>query len=133
MLPFLSKKSAIRLRILGWYQIIGGIYGVLMILWFATHLDRVYWQLYFIALLLVALYGFSIYSGYLLFRDKFIFGIKLSVINQCLQIFGLTFVRFTYIYVAGMELFVTVDTSNGFNLGLRGSQSCSFDISWHNY
>jgi hypothetical protein len=45
MLPFLSKKSAVRLKILGWYQIIGGIYGVLLILRHATHLDRTYWQL----------------------------------------------------------------------------------------
>lgn len=90
-----------------------------MFLWILIQTDQIHGSLYIIFLTVLVLYCFSIYSGWLLFRDKLIFGLKLSIINQCLQIIGLTFVRFTYIYVAGMELFITVNTSNGFNLGLK--------------
>lgn len=119
MSPFLSKSSKNKLRILAWYQIIGGLCGVLIFLWFSIQTDQVHGMLWVIFSIIQVLYCFSIYAGWLLLRDKLILGLKLSIINQSFQIVALTFVRFTYLYVAGMELFITIDTANGFNLGIK--------------
>ena len=132
MSPFLSKSSKIKLRILAWYQIIGGLCGVLMFLWILIQTDQIHGLSWVIFSIILILYCFSIYSGWLLFGDRLIFGLKLSIINQWLQIVALTFVRFTYMYVAGMELFITIDTANGFNLGIKYYLGSEATISFYN-
>jgi hypothetical protein len=132
MLPFITKKSNIKLKILAWYQIIGGVVGFLGVCWIISSIDKITWSIFVLILLILTLYSFSIYSGWLLFKDKCIFGLKLSIINQYFQILALTFVRFTYFYAAGMYLFVTVDTANGFNLGLKYYLGSEATISFHN-
>jgi hypothetical protein len=125
MSSFLSKKSKIKLKILAWYQIIGGIMGLLITFWLLAHTEQINGLILIIFLIAFGLYGFSTYSGYMLFKYKYLFGLKLSVINQALQILGFAMFGYAFLYVSGMFLFTEMKIEDGFKLGLRyyfGSQ-----------
>lgn len=66
MLPFISKKSNIKLKILAWYQIIGGIAGLLITIWLLARTGQINGLILLILLFASGLYVFSIYCGRLL-------------------------------------------------------------------
>lgn len=80
------KKVSNKIEYLGYYQIIGGIIGILMILFNAY--DNLNSNAFFLFsfTLFIALCGVSIYSGILLIRKKYLKGLKFSTITQTIQI-----------------------------------------------
>ncbi|MFI5162037.1 MAG: hypothetical protein ACHQHN_12220 [Sphingobacteriales bacterium] len=99
---FISKKSKIKLKVLGWYQIIGGIAGVLVTIWIVTQLGQVNSWLILIILFVLCLYAFSIYTGRLLLTSRYPTGLKLSIINQAMQILQFAVVGYAFLYVWGL-------------------------------
>ena len=115
MQPFISSKSKIKLKILGWYQIVGGIIGILMTVWLLAHTGQINGLMLLLLLIAFGLYGFSIYCGRLLFKD-YAQGLKLSVINQAIQIIHFAMLGYAYQYISGLMFEIGLSKKPGFNL-----------------
>jgi hypothetical protein len=64
-----------------------------------------------------------------LFRDKFIFGLKLSIINQCFQILGIN-LRSLYLYIMLQEWSCLLPLTQ--QMGLKYYLGSEATISFHN-
>ena len=95
------------IKILGLYQLIAGALGILTYLFFFHTID----------LLNVTLNGLSVYSGYLLLKKDFKKGPNLSIINQFLQIIGVSLLGFTFKFVAGICLGFYIDLTSDTIIG----------------
>ncbi|SRR5260221_608688 len=117
----LSKRIQSQFNILGIYQIGGGIIGLGLVVWLSSGLRAITLLLVIILLVAIALYSYSIYCGILLLR-KNIFGVRLSLVNQFLQLFSLSIFGFTFQYTSGAFFSVGFDLTNSFlftfNLGI---------------
>jgi hypothetical protein len=104
---------------IGYYQIGGGILGVVFLLDIITsNLDRVNIQfLYY--LLPLTFFSFSAYSGYALIKRK-TNGVLLTKINQYLQLPQIGILGFSFQYVAGLFLGLGISglVDIGFNFNL---------------
>jgi len=118
----LSKGSYIRLKFLGFYQIIGGVTGLLISIWaLANTLNLTGLGLVLFAFAF-ALYSFSVYSGKLLLSNSYEKGLILSLVNQLLQIVTFLIMGFGFLYLSGIALFGRMgyyvgDTGSGFDIG----------------
>jgi hypothetical protein len=114
MLPFLSKKSAIKLKVLAWYQIIGGITGLLLTIWLIAHTGQINGLILLILLFATGLYSFSFYCGRLLMTNKYLIGFKLSLINQAIQILQFAMLGYAFWYASGLMFTLGIKVNNGF-------------------
>lgn len=129
MLPYLSKSSKLRLKILAWYQIIGGILGLLLTIWLIAHMQQINGLILLIILFAASLYSFSIYCGRLLLTDKYLTGFKLSIINQIIQIPQFAMLGYAFWYASGLMFTLGVRLSDGltftFDFGLFSTYQIS--------
>ena len=110
------KKIYKRIEFLGYYQIVGGgIAMAMMLMNFKFSSDGFY---LFVLSLYFVLCSFSVFSGILLLKKKYLIGLKSSNIIQFLQI--LSFVLFGYIYdfAIGIYLRLTTKLTNDTIIGL---------------
>jgi hypothetical protein len=112
-----SKSIAIKLRVLGWYQIIGGAIGVLLTLWLFVKMQTLSGLIILLFIIAFGLYGLSITAGKKLLGAQYQTGLKLSMINQFLQIVSFLFLGYGYMYVSGMALSGNIS----YNVGGYGS------------
>lgn len=112
-----------RMRILGWYQIAGGVYGfytLIVGLFREGPLTGAKFLLYILAFLL---FSFSIYCGNLL-RKANIKGLSLSNWNQALQILQIRVWAISFVYFAGIRAGLGFDWdetfSTDFSISLSG-------------
>lgn len=90
------------------YQIFGGILGIGLAIRFISQFKEMN-SLSFILIFLAALfYVFSIVAGAVLIQKQQL-GLKLSLINQALQVVSLAMGSFAYNYVAGFKLGLGLD------------------------
>lgn len=117
----LSKSIISKLKILGIYQIGGGIIGLGLTVWVISGLTITTFPLIFILLIAVVLYVYSIYCGILLLK-KNISGLKHSLINQLLQIINFSIFGFTFQYISGVFISAGLDLTDSlflmFNFGV---------------
>ena len=76
-----------------------------------------------IFVIIIGLYSFSIYSGYLLLTKNFKKGLDLSIYNQLIQVVGFGISGFTFEYFSGiflsLGLNITNDTIINYNAGFN--------------
>ena len=99
--------------LLGTYQILGGLIGVYLSLDLLKSTDLNTVLLLTLVIIGFSLNLFSIICGGLLFF-KYEYGLRISRINQILQIFSFSFSGYSYQFVAGFFLCATIDFTNGF-------------------
>ena len=128
MPPFLSKKSAIKLKILGWYQIVGGAFGVLLTFWLLAKTEQVSGLLLILYLAAFSLYAFSVWCGRLLLTDKYIKGLNLTIVNQAMQIISFTMLGYAFMYVSGAMLLGQIEIDHGFTMGFHFGLSSEWRI-----
>lgn len=115
-------KEKKRLKYIGWYQVSGGVLGNGLILW-TILTNQVLSNGQVLAILgAILLFSFSIYSGILL-RKHMKGGIKLSLINQFLQIISFSLIGYSYAYFSGLNFSIGVDYTN--NLLLKAEYTLS--------
>ena len=105
---------------LGGYQIFGGVLGFVMMGW--KTISPIDWTdsiFLFGMMLAVSFFSFSIYCGFLCIRLKGNF-IRLSLINQLLQIVSFSVVGIAYKFFCGIYFTVGLDLTRSFsvNFGL---------------
>jgi mannitol-specific phosphotransferase system IIBC component len=95
-----EKTLNVKIKGIAVYQIIGGIVGNIFTILAIIETNSSSKLLLSILIVSVILFSFSIYCGVKLLQGKIKSGLKLSMINQALQILSLT--------VLGYEFFVCV-------------------------
>ncbi len=115
------KKIYNRIEYLGYYQIVGGIIGIL-IMTFNIY-DKLNSNGFFLfsMFLFFGLCAFSIYSGILLIRKKYLKGLNCSVFIQAIQILSFAILGYIFNYAIGFYTRLTVELTNdtivGFDFG----------------
>lgn len=114
MTDFISKKTLTKLKILAWYQIIGGIVGICSIIWVALYIKTLSLKAIAVVVVFLILYSFSVYCGTLLLNRKYQKGLLFTLIHQIFQIVNFSALGYTFLYVSGMILSVGLnfDTQN---------------------
>ncbi|PVY37318.1 hypothetical protein [Pontibacter virosus] len=108
-----------QIKALALYQIIGGLLGIALTLWVIFSGKMVVDQAALrIGLFAGGLYIFSILCGRMLFRSQKR-GLKLSLINQVLQVVYFSFGAYAFQYVAGLRIGVGVDMVAGWIFKFR--------------
>lgn len=126
----LSPKSKSKLKLFGWYQIIGGVAGLLITVWILAHTQQLNGLVLILFLIAFGLYGFSTYCGRLLLNDNYLKGLNLSVINQALQILHFAMLGYAFLYIAGLKLEIGLSTGHvgiqfNFDFGLLSTWQLS--------
>lgn len=119
----LPNKLKTKLKRLAYYQIAGGIIGIILTIYLIEQTVTITGLVLLIYLLAVGLYSFSIYCGRLLLKGEYELGLKLSTINQSLQIFSFALMGFAFKFVAGLYLGFSIDYTNDFKFATKFSFS----------
>lgn len=114
----LNRNDDKKLYLLGAYQIGGGIYGAILILFTLGNIE-----IFFLGKIAITIFGlilflFSAYCGYLLIREKFLKGLNLSIFNNALQIIGFGITGYNFKFVSGFFAGLTLDLTNDVFAGL---------------
>ncbi|WPO77179.1 hypothetical protein [Flavobacterium sp. KACC 22761] len=124
------QKTEKNIKILGIYQIIGGILGTALTLYFSGKAGILNFPILKMTIVFLSFYSFSIYCGILLVKKNYVRGLNLSIINQILQIISFSVLGFTFAYTSGMfisfGLNLTTDTLLTYNMGLT-----TFNFKWN--
>lgn len=114
----------------GIYQIVGGIIGIALSLYFTSKAGLFNFPILILTLFVLSLYSFSVFCGFLLLRKSYLKGLNLSIINQVLQIITFSVLGFTFQYTSGIFLYfglnLTEDTLFTYNIGLT-----TFNFKWN--
>jgi hypothetical protein len=115
------EKIALKIKYIGFYQLVGGIIGILNTIRFLPNFTQINGGIFLILLLIFALYSYSIFCGYLLIKMRNIKGLNLSIYNQLIQIIGFGVLGFAFHFTAGIyagiKLNLTHDTILTFMFG----------------
>jgi len=129
MQSFLSSRSKLKLKIFGWYQIIGGIAGLLITIWVLAHTGQINGLILSLILVAFGLYGFSIYCGRLLLTDNYFRGLSLSIINQALQIIHFAMLGYAYQYASGVMFELGMVANHGLKLNFNFTLNSVWQLS----
>ena len=124
----ISKNTKSNLYKLGLYQIIGGVLGVLIIIWVIFKSPAFSELTVLIYLVMVLFFCYSIFCGTLCIQTKKNALIH-SLTNQILQLFGFAVMGYALKYVAGFYLTIGLDLKDSieFNFG-AGISKFDFNI-----
>lgn len=125
-----SKKTKSDLTKLGIYQIIGGVVGLLFILWIIFKNPLLTGITLLVYLFILLFFGYSIFCGTLCLKAKKN-ALGHSLANQMLQVFGLAMMGFAFKYVAGIYLTVGLDFTDSIKLSF-GAGISKFDFNFNN-
>jgi hypothetical protein len=108
------KNLQLKLRLLGIYQIVGGLMGIILTLLMVDFYNISNFLLVVFALLL---FGYSIYCGILLIR-KPKKGLRNSKANQILQTIHFSILGYGFKYVSGLFFSLGFDLTDGFLINI---------------
>jgi hypothetical protein len=105
MIPtYIKDIEKIKLQALSYYQIVGGIIGIGLVILSFAQANRITGLVVVIFAFAIGLFSFSIFCGQQLLKGNIKKGLKLSTINQILQIIHFTILGFRFNYIAGIML-----------------------------
>lgn len=124
------EKIKKQISIFGIYQILGGILGIALSIYFPIKANFFNATVLRITLFVLSLYSFSVYCGFLLLKKDYSKGFNLSIINQALQIITFSVLGVTFQYTSGIFLYfglnLTEDTLFTYKIGLT-----TFNFKWN--
>jgi hypothetical protein len=106
------EKIAQKIKYIGFYQLIGGIVGILNTIRFLPNLTQINGGIFLILMLIFALYSYSIYCGFLLIKKRNIKGLNFSIYNQLIQIIGFGVLGFAFHFTAGIYAGIKLNLTN---------------------
>jgi uncharacterized membrane protein len=116
------NKILQRLNFFGYYQIVGGVLGVFMALYALFTLSVLPSSVLMIFMAGLGLQSFSIYCGYLIYKQQYEKALNLSIVNQFLQILNVNILGFSFFYSSGFFLSPSIDLTGDiiarFNFGI---------------
>jgi hypothetical protein len=116
------QKTESRIKIIGIYQIIGGLIGLIATILLLVKFGFINGSSFKMFLLFILLYSFSVFCGYLLIKKQFEKGLNYSIINQLIQVLSFSILGFSFKFYSGLFLSLginlTTDTILTYNFGL---------------
>jgi hypothetical protein len=117
----MTIKTKFNISSIGWYQIIGGSIGDLIILYSLFTTVQLSGLNILIYVFMLLFFAYSIFCGTLCLKHKDD-ALTHSLVNQFLQLISFAFFGFAFRYVAGFYLSIGLDFSNSidlkFNIGI---------------
>ena len=107
----ISKETYSGFIKLAGYQIIGGAIGIAIIIWLVHKAEVLNAGDILLLTLMILLFAYSFFCGVRLIQAK-AGALKLSLINQCLQVIGFSAMGFAFNYVAGLYLTTEFDLAD---------------------
>jgi hypothetical protein len=120
----MTNKINTQLKVLSYYQIVGGIIGLGLTIWLTTTIVSFHWLLLLLFLIAVLLYAFSIYCGFMLLKNIEL-GLKFSKINQLFQVIHFSILGYAFKYISGIHFSI--------GLALTESLNFQFDLSFSSW
>jgi hypothetical protein len=116
MEEYLDGNIKLKIKGLAYYQILSGLFGLgLTVLTLSQHVTTN--RLLILTLTgFITLFCFSVVCGLLLLRKDLKLALKLSTLNQALQVFSVALFGYSFKYVAGLLLSLGIDLTDGFNI-----------------
>ena len=102
-----------RMKSIGWYQMIGGIYGILSVFYILIRAGTLTGGDLFLVLFTISLFSFGVYCGNLL-RKTDVRGLNLSTWNQALQVIQFGVLAITFEFNAGIGVLFGFDWGETF-------------------
>ena len=96
-----SKDISIKIKGLGIYQVVGGILGVIFLIWLILGQQAISIVSLFLLFAGIGLFLYSVYCGSLLLKQN-IEGLRHSLINQYLQLINFSVIGYAFQYVSGI-------------------------------
>ena len=108
---FTHGQLQTKIKALGIYQIIGGLFGIGLTFYLLNTNNSFTLLVFLIILFILGLYCYSIYSGIILIKnvEK---GLTHSKVNQLFQLITFMAFGYGYQYTSGVFLFVGMDVTN---------------------
>ncbi|MBO0950677.1 hypothetical protein [Fibrella forsythiae] len=119
----LPNNLSDKIRQLAYYQIVGGICGIGLVIWLVAQTKSVSGLSLLIFILAVSLYLFSIHCGRLLLKNKLDLGLDLSTYNQAIQVLNFALFGFAFKYASGLYIGVEIDYTDDFKFDVGLSLS----------
>lgn len=115
----LSRLNRI-FKALAWYQVIGGITGLVVLAWVCNFTMVWNASLAVLLLLIALLYAFSIYCGTKLLKDP-VKGLSFSFVNQLVQTIHFGLMGYMFKFISGLSIAVKWEPLLNFHIGLEPS------------
>jgi hypothetical protein len=123
----MNKGLYQKIKILAFYQIIGGLIGIGS-LCYALATQTMIGGLFLVLFIAFVLYTYSIWCGWTLLKNSSK-GLILSLVNQISQVIVFILGAYGYKYISGISLLIVLNLTNGFNLFLNfGLSSFHFNF-----
>ena len=107
----LSKELELDLIKVGLYQIVGGCIGIAITLWNVFRSPLLTGLMVILILLFLLFFAYSIYCGVLCIKTNKN-ALKLSLINQMLQLVSIAILGVTYNYISGFFVSIGLDLTD---------------------
>lgn len=115
-----GKRKFTKVNVLAIYEILGGLFGLVVTVSLITTLSTFNFLFLVIILIPLLLYGHSVFSGILIFKNPLL-GLKHSRVNQILQLINFSFLGYAFQYISGLYFSVGIDITEAllfkFDLG----------------
>ena len=115
MNEYLNGDIKLKIQGLAYYQIVGGAVGLGLTVMALIQAETTNGLLLSMLTVFAGLFCFSIICGQQLLKGNLKRGLKLSTVNQFLQVFNFAFAGYSFKYVAGLLLSLGIDLTQGFN------------------
>ncbi|RNI30259.1 hypothetical protein EFA69_12255 [Rufibacter immobilis] len=122
-------KLDTEIKILSWYQIIGGIIGLGMMIQYILQTEAFNGYAVLLLFVMLILYLFSVASGLILLNNP-AEGMLPSRINQIIQLIGFAVAGYSFQYISGLGVSIGFDITEGMLLKLNAALS-SFEYNWN--
>gem|GEM_PF-496731 len=123
------KDAKFKLKLLGYYQIVGGVAGWALTICLIAQTITITGLILLLFLVALSLYSFSIYCGIQILKNNK-YALNLSLTNQYIQLISFSILGYGFKYVSGLLLSIGFDFTNSvvmkFNMGIMSSWELSF-------
>jgi hypothetical protein len=121
MTNYLLQEYYFKLKLIGIYQIIGGLIGLGLTIWLITMLLPMPFPIVCIIIVSIGLFLFSIACGLGLCFKKWI-AINLSLVLQLLQIISFTLYGYSFKFISGLGVLSNLDFTNSLQMQIKLSE-----------
>lgn len=123
------KNTDLTIRILGIYQLLGGIVGLGVTGWLLLKTGTINGPVLFILLTAIGFYSLSIKAGSLLLKKRMKEGLIYSMVNQILQFVAFSVGGNMYKFISGGKTLIGFDFTNGFHFKIDFGLTSEFNFS----
>lgn len=110
----LNNEIKTRVKGIAYYQIIGGIVGVVLAIFLFSKVVIITGFVVVFFACIITLYSFSVYCGWALLKGEIVKGLSFSKINQVLQVINFSVLGFAFKFVAGFSVSIGINVTNDF-------------------